>query len=177
MYQAACASSATRTVAFSGITRPVPASVFDLPTVSCFLWTRSICRHRSSRSSLSRSPQFRSTTRAGYMFLLRSLAASASMRAFSSAVYARPGDGGRASFIAFSRRNFARIRSPWSPHSRSSNSHLVVDGLRAGLLSEAICLVAFYDRRRDLDDESATEVVRDVAEGIFRERCGFVFGL
>ena len=30
--------------------------------------------------------QFRSTTRAGYMFLLRNFAASASMRAFSSAV-------------------------------------------------------------------------------------------
>src|SRR5674476_971966 len=51
------------------------------------------------------------------MFLLRSFATSASMRAFSSAVYARPGDGGRASFIAFSRRNFVRIRSPWSPQS------------------------------------------------------------
>jgi len=74
------------TVSFSGITRPVPAAVFDLPTVRALLWTRSICCHRSSRNSLSRSPQFRSTTRAGYMFLLRNFAASASMRAFSSAV-------------------------------------------------------------------------------------------
>src|SRR6266481_5171096 len=30
MYQAACASSATRTVSFSGITRPVPAGCFRL---------------------------------------------------------------------------------------------------------------------------------------------------
>ena len=36
MYHAAWARSAIRTVSFSGITRPVPASVFDLPTVSCF---------------------------------------------------------------------------------------------------------------------------------------------
>src|SRR5450759_283638 len=31
MYHAACASRAIMTVSFSGITRPVPASVFDLP--------------------------------------------------------------------------------------------------------------------------------------------------
>src|ERR1019366_178958 len=127
MYHTACASRATRTVSFSGITRPVPASVFDLPTVRCFLWTRSICRHRSSRNSLSRSPQFRSTTRAGYMFLLRNFAASASMRAFSSAVQARPGDGGVASFIAFSRRNFVRIRSPWSPQSSMPRKGFVAE--------------------------------------------------
>ena len=33
MYQTACASRAILTVSFSGITRPVPADVFDLPTV------------------------------------------------------------------------------------------------------------------------------------------------
>src|ERR1700680_2044717 len=37
VYQAACASIAAKAVSFSGITRPVPASVFDLPTVSAFL--------------------------------------------------------------------------------------------------------------------------------------------
>src|ERR1039458_4396549 len=37
VYQAACASSAAMAVSFSGITRPVPASVLDLPTVSAFL--------------------------------------------------------------------------------------------------------------------------------------------
>src|ERR1035438_142027 len=54
VYQAACASRATRTVAFSGITRPVPASVFDLPTVRCFLCTRSIRseEHTSELQSL-----------------------------------------------------------------------------------------------------------------------------
>jgi hypothetical protein len=46
-YHAACASRAIMTVSFSGITRPVPASVFDLPAASCLLWTRSICCHRS----------------------------------------------------------------------------------------------------------------------------------
>ena len=34
VYQAACASIAAMAVSFSGITRPVPPSVFDLPTVS-----------------------------------------------------------------------------------------------------------------------------------------------
>jgi hypothetical protein len=63
---AACTSRATMTVSFSGITRPVPAPVLDLPTVSCFLWTRSIRHHRSLRSSLSRSPQFRSTDMRAY---------------------------------------------------------------------------------------------------------------
>src|SRR5260370_14020884 len=37
VYQAACASMAAMAVSFSGITRPVPALVFDLPTVSAFL--------------------------------------------------------------------------------------------------------------------------------------------
>src|SRR5450759_402812 len=37
VYQAACASIAAMAVSFSGITRPVPALVFDLPTVSAFL--------------------------------------------------------------------------------------------------------------------------------------------
>jgi hypothetical protein len=31
-------------------------------------------------------------------------------------------EGGVASFIAFSRRDFARIRSPWPPQSRDRNS-------------------------------------------------------
>src|SRR5882724_7608939 len=31
VYQAACATSAVSAVSFSGITRPVPATVFDLP--------------------------------------------------------------------------------------------------------------------------------------------------
>src|ERR1035441_9635022 len=128
MYQAACASSAIRTVSFRGITRPVPASVFDLPTVSCFLWTRSTCRHRSSRSSLSRRPQFRSSTRAGYMFLLRNLAASASIRA------PHPRKTGR----------------PWAREEASRKGPFVVGLFGAGLPREPIRLVAFHDRRRDL---------------------------
>src|ERR1019366_1830101 len=53
-YQAACASIAAMAVSFSGITRPVPASVFDLPTVSAFLCTRSICSHRCQEVSPAR---------------------------------------------------------------------------------------------------------------------------
>src|SRR5713101_5723803 len=34
VYQAACSTNAAIAVSFSGITRPVPASVLDLPTVS-----------------------------------------------------------------------------------------------------------------------------------------------
>src|SRR3954464_6344200 len=37
IYHAACAAIAAMAVSFNGITRPVPASVFDLPTVSAFL--------------------------------------------------------------------------------------------------------------------------------------------
>jgi hypothetical protein len=59
MYQAACASSAASAVVLSGITRPVPASLFDRPTVRTFLWTRSICSQRISRNSLSRRPVFK----------------------------------------------------------------------------------------------------------------------
>src|SRR5579863_10663514 len=36
VYQAACATSAASAASFSGITRPVLASLFDLPTVSAF---------------------------------------------------------------------------------------------------------------------------------------------
>ena len=48
-------------VSLSGITRPVPASVFDLPAVSAFLWIRSICSRLTSHNSLSRRPVFKSS--------------------------------------------------------------------------------------------------------------------
>ena len=64
MYQEACSVSAAMAVSLSGITRPVPASVFDLPTVSAFFCTKSICSQRISRSSLSRRPVFKSSARA-----------------------------------------------------------------------------------------------------------------
>jgi len=50
----------------AGSAARLPASVFDLPTVSVFFSRRSICCQRSWRSSLSRSPQFRSRTSAGF---------------------------------------------------------------------------------------------------------------
>lgn len=50
MYQLACSDSAVRAVAFSGMTRPVPAAVFDLPTVRAFLWVRPRSEVRASDS-------------------------------------------------------------------------------------------------------------------------------
>src|ERR1039458_1124696 len=52
--------------------------------------------------------------------------------------------------------------------------HLVVDGLGTGLRREAIRLVAFHDRRRDLHDESLAEEVGHVPERIDREGRGLV---
>src|ERR1035437_8061804 len=52
--------------------------------------------------------------------------------------------------------------------------HLVVDSLGTGLRREAIRLVAFHDRRRDLHDESLAEEVGHVPERIDREGRGLV---
>src|ERR1019366_5458699 len=101
VYQAACASIAAMAVSFSGITRPVPASVFDLPTVSAFLWIRSICFHRISRNSLSRRPVFRSNASAACICGVRNFCACSSIRGFSSALYGRPGEAGSLSGVNY----------------------------------------------------------------------------
>ena len=54
--------------------------------------------------------------------------------------------------------------------------HLVVDGLRAGLLVQAIGLVALHDLRRNLHHQTAAEQPAHVPEGILRERRRPVFG-
>ena len=72
------------TVSFSGITRPVPASVFDLASVSCFLWTRSICRYRSPQFLVAQSTV--QIYHEGRVHVLAPQLRSVRERAFSSAV-------------------------------------------------------------------------------------------
>ena len=55
--------------------------------------------------------------------------------------------------------------------------HLVVDGLRAGFLLQAIGLIPLYDIRCNLHHETAAEQATHMPEGVDRESCGFVFQL
>ena len=68
---------------------------------------------------------------------MRNFCASSSIRAFSSALYGRPGEGGSGNFSALSRRRVARIRIALLAAEPDQQLHLVVDGLGAGLLAPA----------------------------------------
>ena len=121
VYQAACDCSAVRTSSFSGITRPVAASVFDLPTVNVFLCTKSTWLHRSSRSLIAKT-----TIEIHYQGGVH--VPTAEFPRFSQhprllvGTKRPPGEGGTRNRIDRSRSNLARIRSPWSPQRRSNNS-------------------------------------------------------
>ena len=64
---------------------------------------------------------FKSNASAACICGVRSFFASSSIRAFSSALYGRPGEGSSGSFSALSRRSVARTKTPCSPQRLSNN--------------------------------------------------------
>jgi hypothetical protein len=108
------------------------------------------------------------------MFLLRNIAASASIRAFSSAVWRGPAMAG-AQFHCLLTAQLRADQISWSPQSRNSNC-LIVDGLRAGLLLQAIGLIPLHDFRRNLHHQKTAEQLAYMPEGVLCERRRPVFG-
>ena len=122
------------------VTRPAPASVFDLPTVSRFLSTK-----RPAATGVGANPcraicNSGPGTRVGLLVLARQLRCSASMPAFSSErrrVWGWLARGSSALVAAQSRAN----RSTLLAHAAEQQPHVIVDGLPPGLLRHVTAMI------------------------------------